>query len=92
MDFMKINSPEEAAVDIKTISDETCEGSELQVLINDIESLIDELDAVWQSNAAVKTKEELTKSLENLRALQVVLNNDGAVAAADLNDIIESQR
>lgn len=92
MDYMKINSPEEAAVDIKTISDETCEGSELQMLINDIESLINELDEVWQSNAALKTKEELTESLENLRALQVVLNADGAVAAADLNDIIESQR
>lgn len=92
MDYMKINSPEEAAVDIKTISDETCEGSELQMLINDIESLINELDEVWQSNAALKTKEELTESLENLRALQAVLNADGAVAAADLNDIIESQR
>lgn len=91
MDYMNVRDPEAAAAAIKNISDETCDGSELQALINDVEREINELDEVWNSNAAMKTKEELLSSLGNLKALQHVLNNDGAVAAADLNDIIESQ-
>lgn len=92
MDYMNITDSDAAASAIQTISNETCDGSELQTLIDGLETEINALDEVWKSNAAVKTKNELLSSLENLKALQLVLNNDGAVAAADLNDIIESQR
>ena len=91
MEYINVKDPEAALTYVKTIVDETCEGSELQSLIKDIEDLNNDLDEFWVSRSATKSKEELAKSINNLKNLTLALNNDGAVAALDLKDIIDSQ-
>ena len=74
---------------INIIRDETVEGSELEMQVERLKTLIDGLNEVWDAPKAVQARESLLENLNEFKKAKFALNNNGRVICDHANRMIE---